>query len=99
MYENENEKDTVTVLVSDLKPLVEYFAKHPDDDEVQKLFSCFSNLLDSLKHNKCLDLDSYATWHLQYCATHPEFDGLDDNATDAFWEAAEAAGFILEPIA
>jgi hypothetical protein len=90
-----NEKENVSVATDDLKPLVEYFAKHQDDDEVRKRFNCFSNLADALKHDNCLDLDGYAGWYLLYCATHPEFDGHNDDAIDAFWAASEAAGFIV----
>jgi hypothetical protein len=39
---------------------------------------------------------AYDDWFDKYCEEHPEFDGHNDAACDAFWTACEKAGFLLE---
>jgi hypothetical protein len=51
--------------------------------------------MDKIKYEKQIKQmkPAYKTWFDKYCDEHPEFDGYDDNAIDAFWNACEAAGF------
>jgi hypothetical protein len=37
-------------------------------------------------------------WYDAYCDAHPEFDGYNDAAIDAFWNAATAAGYTADDV-
>jgi hypothetical protein len=40
----------------------------------------------------------FEKWHNEYCTAHPEYNGYDDNAIDAFWRATKDAGFSADDV-
>jgi hypothetical protein len=40
----------------------------------------------------------FAKWYNEYCTAHPEYNGYDDDAIDAFWHATQDAGFSADDV-
>jgi hypothetical protein len=40
----------------------------------------------------------FERWYNKYTAEHPEYDGFNDSAIDAFWAATDEAGFSLDDV-
>jgi imidazolonepropionase-like amidohydrolase len=70
------------------------------DDRNMQFNDCIEAALKEL-NDACVknSLRKYAKWYRMYCEDHPEFDGYNDDAIDAFWAAAQEAGFNVATIA
>jgi hypothetical protein len=88
-------KETIEVPVDAVKRVLVYM-----DDRNMQFNDCIEAALKDLR-DACVknDIRKYAKWYKMYCEDHPEFDGHNDDAIDAFWHASQEAGFNIAIIA
>jgi hypothetical protein len=84
--------NTVIVKVDPLANLVKYFTDINADVSAE-----YQN--DALfKDVRYLKEKLFINWYHAYLENHPEYDGFNDSAIDAFWIATEEAGFTEDDV-